>query len=132
MQRVAEAGHALHLVDVRVLRKHARHAFHRAHEYAAEPGKPGGNRRLHRFRRAEIGEAGGQRARRDAVLDQRHHHGVEKLRLPGIGNAAHQLEERHVAEIQVAEDLAGQVLAAHHDAVDGGPGELGADGLGHR
>src|SRR6185295_8014566 len=44
-----------------------------------------------------------------------------------VGNPPRELEKGHVAEVQSAEDLAGQVAPAHHDAVGVRPAELGAD-----
>ena len=44
-----------------------------------------------------------------------------------VRESAGQLEEGHVAEVEVAEDLARQVLAAHHDAVARRPAEVAAD-----
>src|SRR5207245_7978740 len=61
--------------------------------------------------------------------DQRHHHRVEQLRLARLRRASGQLEEGHVAEVELAEYLPRQVLAAHHDAVGARPGEIGTDRL---
>jgi hypothetical protein len=74
--------------------------------------------------RAQVSEARDDRARRDAVLDQRHHHRVEDFRLFGIRRARGQLEERHVAQIEMPEDLSDEVFALDRDAVDGRPGEI--------
>src|SRR5258708_6721900 len=98
-------------------------------ENASEPAQTRRHRGLHRLGRAEVGEAGGEGARRDAMFDQGHHHGVEQ---PGFffkRNSSGQFEERHVAEAQVAEDLSRQILAANHNALRRRPGQVGADGL---
>src|SRR5205807_6079987 len=66
---------------------------------------------------------------REAMLDQRHHHRVEQLRLARLRRASGKLEEGHVAEVELAEDLPRQVLAAYHDALGARPGEIGTDRL---
>ena len=132
VDRMAEAGHALVLGEhggcVLAVRhrvaEDARHAFHRADEHAAEAEEAAGDRRLERLRRPEVGEARDKRTGRDAVLYQGHHHGIEELGLAGRRYAAGELEERHVPKVQVPEDLAGEVFAAHEDPVHRRPGEV--------
>ena len=114
--------------------QHARGAFGAADEHAAEPAEAGAHGGLQRFGSAGVGQAGDQRARRDAVLDQRHHDGVEGHRLLRRRDAAGELEEGHVAEVQVAEDLGRQVAPAHRDPVGRAVAEFGVQGfldLGH-
>src|SRR5712691_1299645 len=137
MQWMAEAGDSLVVGDdfLRVIApgrgfgQQLRAALGRADEHAPQPAQTGCDGRLHGFGRAEVREPRGERARREAMLDQRHHHRVEQLRLARLRRAAGELEEGHVAEVQLAEDLPRQVLAAHHDAVGARPGEIGTDRL---
>ena len=50
-------------------------------EDAARTEEPGRDRALDRLGRAGVGEAGGERARRQAVIGERHEHGVEQAAL---------------------------------------------------
>src|SRR5581483_9769025 len=69
---------------------------------------------------------GCDRARREAVLDQHHDDGVEDRRLLRGRQAAGELEEREIAEVDVAEQV-DEVSAAHDDVRGVGPGDVGAE-----
>jgi hypothetical protein len=117
-------GHAIvgrhHLVD------EFRRALHGAKEGTADAQQPGCHRALQRLRRAHQRETGCNGRRRDAVLEQRHQHRVDDLHLGGRGHVAHDLEEHHLREGDLADQFVDQALVAHVDGVVG----IGADGGG--
>src|SRR5438046_3628673 len=87
------------------------------------PGKPHprrgarADRRLGRLGGAEVGQPGGDRARGQPMLDQRHHQGVEHHRLLLRGKPSLELEERDVAERDPSDQVRGQVMVADEDPV---------------
>jgi hypothetical protein len=95
----------------------------------AQAAQARGHRGLQRFGGARIGEARGQRARRHAMLDQRDDDGVEGDGLLRRRDAPRELQEGHVAQVQVAEDFRGQVAPAHGDPVGGAVAQLGVQGF---
>jgi hypothetical protein len=137
VQRVAQAGYAAvfghHGGRVLAIpdrfEQQPRGMLHRADEHASQAAEARSDRRLHRFRRAKVSEPRRERARRHAVLDQGHGHGVEEPGLVLVRRLAGELEPRHVAQAQGAEDLARQVLAAHDDALARGPAEIATNGI---
>ena len=88
-----------------------------------------GDRGLQGLGRPVVGEARGDRARREAVLDEGDGEGVEHYRLMAVGQAALELEEGHVAERDLADEVGGQVVAADEDLVGGAVAEGGVSVL---
>src|ERR1700686_4541984 len=76
----------------------ARGLLDRTAEAVAHAEQPGGHRCLERLGRAVVGEARGDRAGRQAVLDQGDRERVEHDRLVIVREAALQLQEGDVAE----------------------------------
>ena len=89
----------------------------RAAEAVAHAQQARRHRRLQRLRRAEIGQPGGDRARGEAVLDQRHNERVEHHRLLLRGEPGLELEKRHVAERHLADQVRCQVVSADEDLI---------------
>ena len=99
------------------------------------PHKPGSDRGLQRFGCREIDQPRRHRLRRHAVLDQRDQQRVEYFGFLRGRQAAPDLQERHRTEIDLAEQVVGQVEAAHGDAVARAPAHAGFQLLslfGHR
>ena len=75
----------------------------------------GGDRRLQRFGSGRVDHARGDHAGREPVLHQRHQHGIEQRRLRGGRTAAGDLEEHHLREADLADELLDQIDIAHVD-----------------
>ncbi|OLD92824.1 MAG: hypothetical protein AUG84_00405 [Chloroflexi bacterium 13_1_20CM_4_66_7] len=88
---------------------------------AAEPiphaQQAGCDRRLQRFGGAKVRQPGGDRAWREAMLDQRHDEGVEHDRFLRRREAVFELQEGDIAERDLADQLLGEVVAADEDLV---------------
>ena len=93
----------------------------RAEEHAAGAEQPGGHRALDRLRRAGVGEPRRERARREAVIGERHEHRVEQAALLRRGLAPRDEQIRELGEREPAHDLARQVAAGHRDLGRGSP-----------
>ena len=63
------------------------------------------------------------------MFDQRDEQSVEDLGLARIGHAAGDFEERHAAEVDLAEKLVWQVVTADGDFVGSAEAHLGAQRL---
>ncbi len=101
--------------------------FDRSAKSIAHAQETSGDGALHGFRSAEIRQTGRDRARCHAVLDKRDGQGVEDYRLLVGWKPTLQLEERHVPEGNLADQLFGQVVAADDDPIRGAPAEVGAE-----
>jgi len=64
------------------------------------------------------------------VFDERDGHSVEQLRLLRGRHPPHDLQEGHIAQVDVAQQFVGQALAVDLDSVGRTPCDVGADGLG--
>ncbi|MCY1238955.1 hypothetical protein D9M72_517190 [compost metagenome] len=100
--------------------KHLGGVLHGAEEHAARAEQAGRHRALQGFRRADIGEAGRQRAGRDAMVGRGHQQGIDHDLLARRGQARQRGVEDHVDKVELADDLGGKVQATHHDGVGGG------------
>ena len=109
--------------------EHLRAALDAADEHGAQSGQARGDRGLHGLRRAQVGQPRHQRAGRDPVLDQRDHHRVEHPRFVRSGNPPRELQKAHVAQVQMAQYLAGKVAPEQGDAGRVAPAYVSADRL---
>ena len=79
--------------------------------------QPGGQRALQRVGRGEVGEPGGDRGGREAVVGQRDQHGLEDPGLRRRRPAQRDQPERQLAEADLAHQVGGEVLAEQPDLV---------------
>src|SRR5439155_12574112 len=105
------------------LLKNARDLLGGPAEPVPHPQQAGRDSPLQGFGRAQVGHPRGDRARRHAVLDQRHRDRIEHHRFLRSWKPALELEESEVAERHVADEL-DQVVAAHDDPVGRAPTHL--------
>ena len=119
------------LASRRSLLEHASRLLDRPSEAVAHAQQAGRDRRLERLGSPVVGQPRRQRARSDAVLDQRHGDGVEHHRFPGAGQPAAQLQEREVAERHLADEVGRQVVAADEDLVGRAPAQTRAQLAAH-
>src|SRR5258706_11318435 len=95
----------------------ARFADHSACHATAHAQQPRGDCRLDRFGRAGIGHACDDGVGRHAVLDESHSDRIEYNGFLRRRNAFGHFQKRHVAEIELAEDVARKIKPVHRDPV---------------
>ncbi len=88
-------------------------AVQRAQESIAGPQQTGRDRALEGARRAEVGEPGDDRRRREAVFGERDQHGVQNGTLAIVGQARTQLQGDHLGEPDPPDQLRAQIASAH-------------------
>src|SRR5439155_15302994 len=111
------------------LLEHSRHLLDRAPEAVAHAQQARGDGALERLGRAQVGEPGRDGAGRHPVLDERDRDRVEDGGLLLRGQPSLQLQEGHVAQRGLADEILDEVMASDHDPVGRAPGQLRAQPL---
>src|SRR5215468_2281959 len=111
------------------LLEHDRGMFHATDEHAAQAAQTGRNCGLQRLRCAGDGHARGDRTRRYPMLDKGYGDRIEELRLRRCRLAPRELEESHVAQVEMADDFVRQIEATHGDSIGCTPTQVAADRL---
>jgi hypothetical protein len=86
-----------------------------AEEAGSAAEQPGGHRALQGLRRAEVGQPGRDRGRREPVVGQRDQHRLEHPRLARAGPPPGHQPERQLTEADLAHQVGGQVLPEQPD-----------------